>query len=55
MRNVFLAKESYLQAVFDVIDKDFPEDGTFLTEGLSIPEQTIHHFRKQVLLCARQL
>lgn len=55
VRNVFLAKESYLQVVFDVIDKDFPEDGTFLTEGLSIPEQTIHHFREQVLLCARQL
>lgn len=50
VRNLFLAKESYLQGAFDGIDASCPDTWAFLTEGLEIPEEAIFSFREQVLL-----
>lgn len=49
IKNTFLAKESYLNAAFEVIDKQYGDMDTFLREGLKIPEETIVRFRKEVL------
>lgn len=50
LRDVFLAKDSYLQSAFDGIDQQFPEEQAFLTLGLGIPEETLSAFRAQLLL-----
>ena len=49
VKNAFLAKESYLNAAFSVIDEKYPDMETYLKEGLGIPEESILAFRKAVL------
>lgn len=50
IRDVFLAKESYLDAAFDAIDQQYTDMEDFLKAGLFIPEETIGRFREQVLI-----
>lgn len=50
VRDLFLAKESYLRSAFDGIDEHYQDSETFLMEALSIPEKTITLFRKRVLI-----
>lgn len=49
VKNIFLAKESYLNAAFEVIGKQFGGMENYLREGLGIPEETILRFREKVL------
>ena len=49
VRNVFLAKQSYLEAAFSAIDEQYPDMEAYLTRGLFIPEETILAFREKVL------
>lgn len=49
IRDVFLAKESYLDAAFDAIDRQYKDMAAFLKVGLEIPEGTAARFRKLVL------
>lgn len=49
VKNIFLAKEEYLQGAFAAIDEQYPDMDTFLCEGLYIPQEVIEEFRKNVL------
>lgn len=50
VRDVFLARERYLQSAFAAIDAHYPDSRSFLIQGLSIPKETIHAFRERVLV-----
>lgn len=49
VRNAFLAKESYMNEVFSVIDTQYQDEETYLVKGLNITSETIYRFRKKVL------
>lgn len=49
VKDAFLAKESYLNEVFSVIDAQYQDEETYLIKGLNIPSETIDRFRKKVL------
>lgn len=49
VRDVFLARESYLDAAFSAIDEHYPDMVSFLRDGLYIPEGAIEKFRISVL------
>jgi len=50
IKNTFLAKESYLNAAYEVVEKQYGNMDGFLREGLKIPEETIMRFREKVLV-----
>lgn len=49
VKDAFLAKESYINEVFSVIDAQYQDEETYLVKGLNIPSETIYRFRKKVL------
>lgn len=49
IRDLFLAKESYLEEAFLAIDEEYDNMETFLREGLKIPQASIEKFQKSVL------
>ena len=50
MRGAVIAKETYLQSVFDVIDNEYGGDEErYLLEGLHIPRETLDSFREKML------
>lgn len=50
IKNTFLAKESYLNAAYEVIEKQYGDMDRFLREGLGITEEMIVSFREKVLV-----
>lgn len=48
VRNIFLAKEEYLNMAFEAIDAQYENTDTFLREGLHIPENLIEQFQKKM-------
>ena len=48
VRNIFLAKEEYLNMAFEAIDAQYENTDTFLREGVHIPENLIEQFQKNV-------
>ena len=50
IKNIFLAKESYLNAAYEVIEAQYGTMDTFLRDGLQIPQEMILKFREKVLL-----
>lgn len=49
VRSIFLAKESYLNAAYAVVDQ-YGSVETFLKEGLFIPESSLRRFRAAILI-----
>ena len=49
VRDVFLAKEEYLNAAFSAMDAQYENVDTFLRDGLHIPQNLIEHFQNSVL------
>ena len=49
VRDVFLAKEEYLNAAFSAMDAQYENVDTFLRDGLHIPQNLIEHFQSSVL------
>ena len=49
IRDIFLAKEAYLDAAFSAIDAQFSDADAFLRDGLSLSEELIDRFRSSVL------
>lgn len=49
IKNTFLAKESYLNAAYGVIEAKYGDMDAFLREGLGISEETIVRFREKIL------
>lgn len=49
VRDVFLAKEEYLDAAFSAMDAQYENVDTFLRDGLHIPQNLIEHFQSSVL------
>lgn len=49
IRDIFLAKEEYLNAAFSAIDAQYENTDAFLHDGLNIPQQLIAHFQSSVL------
>lgn len=49
VRDVFLAKEEYLDAAFSAMDAQYENVDTFLRDGLHIPQNLIVHFQSSVL------
>lgn len=49
VRDMFLAKEEYLDAAFSAIGENYKDIDVFLKEGLHIPQQLIGQFRESVL------
>ena len=49
IKDAFLAKESYMNEVFSVIDAQYQDEETYLVNGLNIPSETICRFREKVL------
>ena len=50
IRDIFLAKEEYLNAAFGAIQEQYKNTDTFLCEGLNISRKLIEKFQKSVLL-----
>lgn len=50
VKNIFLAKESYLEAAFDVVYGQFGGMEQFLTEALGVPAESMEKFREKVLI-----
>ena len=50
IKNTFLAKESYLNAAYEVVEKQYGDMDGFLRKGLGISEKTIVRFREKVLV-----
>ena len=50
IRDIFLAKEEYLDAAFSAIDTHYKSTDTFLCDGLSLPRKLIEQFQNRVLL-----
>lgn len=49
IRDIFLAKEEYINEAFSAIDEHYKNINAFLTDGLNIPQQLIDIFQKNVL------
>lgn len=49
VRDVFLARKSYLDAAFSAIDEHYPDTDSFFRDGLHIPDGAIENFRVGVL------
>ncbi|MDD7740043.1 MAG: tyrosine-protein phosphatase, partial [Lachnospiraceae bacterium] len=49
VKDIFLAKEEYLNAAFASIDELYKNDSEFLRDGLNIPQELIERFRRSVL------
>lgn len=49
IRDIFLAKEEYLQEAFSAIDEQYNNVDTFLHDGLDIPQRMIERFQESVL------
>jgi len=49
IKDTFLAKESYLNAAYEVIEAQYGDMDAFLREGLGISEETIVKFKQSVL------
>ena len=49
IRDIFLAKEEYLNAAFSAIDAKYENTDAFLHDGMNIPQQLIARFRSSVL------
>ena len=50
IRDIFLAKEEYLNTAFGAIQEQYKNTDTFLCEGLNISRKLIERFQKSVLL-----
>ncbi len=50
IRDIFLAKEEYLNAAFSAIDEQYKSADAFLHDGLNITQKTIEKFKGSVLL-----
>ena len=50
IRDIFLAKEEYLNKAFEAIQEQYKNTDAFLCEGLNIPQKLIEKFQKSVLL-----
>lgn len=50
IRDIFLAKEEYLNAAFGAIQEQYKNIDTFLCESLNISRKLIEKFQKSVLL-----
>lgn len=49
IRDIFLAKEEYLNAAFSAIDTKYGDTEAFLQDGLNIPQKLIEQFQRSVL------
>ena len=49
IRDIFLAKEEYLNAAFSAMDAQYENTGAFLRDGLNIPQKLIDWFQSNVL------
>ena len=49
VRDIFLAKEEYLNGAFRVIDEQYGNAVAFLRDGLGIPERLIERFQESML------
>lgn len=49
IRDIFLAKEEYLNAAFSAVDEQYENTDAFLRDGLHIPQKLIEHFQNSVL------
>lgn len=49
IRDIFLAKEEYLNAAFSAMDTQYENAGAFLRDGLNIPRKLIERFQSSVL------
>ena len=49
IRDIFLAKEEYLDAAFSTIDAQYENADVFLRDGLNIPQKLIGRFQSSVL------
>ena len=49
IRDIFLAKEEYLNAAFSAVDAQYENTDAFLHDGLNIPQQLIGRFQSSVL------
>ena len=49
IRDIFLAKEEYLDASFSAIDSQYENTDEFLRDGLSIPQELLERFQGSVL------
>lgn len=49
IKDIFLAKEEYLDAAFSVIDARYGNTDAFLRDGLNIPQKLIEKFQRSVL------
>ena len=49
IRDIFLAKEEYLNAAFSAIDKQYENDAAFLQDGLKIPQKLMEQFQNNLL------
>lgn len=50
IRDIFLAKEEYLDAAFSAIDAQYKSTDDFLHVGLNIPQKLIERFQSSVIL-----
>lgn len=48
IRDIFLAKEEYLNAAFSAMDAQYEDTGAFLRDGLNIPRKLIDRFQSSV-------
>ncbi|MGN1410100.1 MAG: tyrosine-protein phosphatase [Eubacteriales bacterium] len=49
IRDIFLAKEEYLEAAFSAVDAQYKSTDDFLRDGLNIPQKLIERFQSSVL------
>ena len=49
IRDIFLAKEEYLDTAFSVIDTQYGNTDAFLRDGLNIPQKLIERFQCSIL------
>lgn len=50
VKQMFLAKETYLNEAFSVIDRQYSSVNDFLCDGLNIPKEAVERFRMYVLV-----
>ena len=49
VRDAFVVKEEYLRHARDVIRREYPEKGSYLTEGLGLSETILQEFKNKML------
>ena len=49
IRDIFLAREAYLDAAFSAMDAQYADADAFLHDGLHIPQKLLEQFQKSVL------